>query len=213
MQEVLILTYCDNCFQSEDAGRVKTEATVTAEVRVGDEEARLDLCERCDQELLAPLRGLISTRAAAQRVLDRAAAADGGTDTDGTGRSRSRSERPNITARCSICESSVHLRNRGQHARDRHQTEPQDITWTFGPEVTELWTCSCGLPFPTEHGRTTHAHRAGHPLPESEKPDSDTLDSDTLGSDTPPDTPEAESERPGATQQTLDAESLHSTTA
>lgn len=193
MQEIVILTFCDNCYQNgptvpvgpaaangqDSGGPVKTEACVTVSVSIGDASARLDLCEHCDHALLASLRQLVSTRAAAQQALDKSTRADAAIpeQRDGTGVirvSRGRSRGKSIegggqradqsvpAARCGECHATVQLRYRGRHARQRHQREPERISWDFGPEVTTVWVCDCGLPFPTQHGLTTHARRTGH---------------------------------------------------
>ena len=159
MQEVLIVTYCDRCYQDDQA---KTDATLTVQVSIGNDEARLDLCERCDQALLEPLRELLRTRGPAQRALERAAGA-GGSD-------RPARVRPDVSVRCGECGTENALRNRGSHSRASHGCDPQDIKWYFGDDVTGVWACSGGLAFPNEHGRTTHAHRVGHPLPEETGP-------------------------------------------
>jgi hypothetical protein len=176
MQEVVIATYCDRCYQAD---QTKTETSFTVEVSIGGDRARLDLCAGCDQDLLDPVRELIRTRAAAQRALDRSAGSSPDTqdtgdsgNTGNTGQSRQNAPRPtsNPTVRCGQCQAQVALRSRGNHARNSHGCKPQDITWTFGEEVSEVWTCTCELPFPTEHGRNTHARRTGHPLPDPSGP-------------------------------------------
>ncbi|WP_285493476.1 hypothetical protein [Actinomadura sp. NBRC 104425] len=159
MQEVLIVTYCDRCYQDD---QTKNDAAHTVEVSIGTDQARLDLCPRCDEELLAPLRELLRTRGPAQRALEKAA---------GNGaEQRPARVRPDVSVRCGECDTQIALRNRGSHSRASHGCDPQEIQWYFGDDVTEVWACSCGLAFPNEHGRTTHAHRVGHPLPEATGP-------------------------------------------
>lgn len=162
MQELVILSFCDRCFQT---GKSKVKATVTEEdVVVGEQKARLDLCERCDQELLGPIRALVRAREAAQRALDKST---------GTSTREPRAPRPRLgpLTRCGQCGDSVEVRQRGTHARARHGgANPEDLTWYFDDDVDKVWMCSCGLPFPSEHGRNTHAHRIGHPLPEDDGP-------------------------------------------
>ncbi|GAA2444170.1 hypothetical protein GCM10010191_71080 [Actinomadura vinacea] len=164
MQEIVIATYCDRCYQAD---QTKTETSFTVEVSIGVDQARLDLCPRCDQDLLEPVRELISTRAAAQRALDRSAGSS--SDAEET---EERAPRPNsnVAVRCGRCQAQIALRSRGNHARNSHACKPQDITWSFGEEVTEVWICTCELAFPTEHGRNTHAHRTGHALPDPSGP-------------------------------------------
>lgn len=160
MQELVIVSYCDRCYQ---AGKTKVEATDTVEVVVGEQGARLDLCDRCNQEFLDPVRALVRAREAAQRALDKS-----------TGSAireprRPRSE-PGSAARCGQCDASVQIRYRGAHARNRHSgAKPEDLTW-YLDDVDKVWACSCGLPFPTEHGRNTHAYRTGHPIPDDSGP-------------------------------------------
>ncbi|MFC5745581.1 hypothetical protein [Actinomadura rugatobispora] len=160
----MIATYCDRCYQAD---QTKTETSLTIEVSIGTDQARLDLCPRCDQGLLDPLRELISTRAAAQRALDRSAGAS--PETEDTGQASARTF-PNVAVRCGHCQSEIALRSRSNHARNRHGCKPQDITWDFGEDIAEVWICTCDLAFPTEHGRNTHAHRTGHALPDPSGP-------------------------------------------
>jgi hypothetical protein len=157
MQELVILSYCDYCFQTD---RTKVEATDAVEVVISEQKARLDLCERCNREILDPVRTLIRAREAAQRALDKSAG------TAGVGQEPRGSRSPTgPLARCGECGDSVQVRHRGKHARNRHSADPEDLTWYFD-DVDTVWACSCGLPFPTEHGRNTHARRTGHPMPE-----------------------------------------------
>lgn len=162
MQELVIVSFCDRCFQT---GKAKVKATVTEEdVVVGEQKARLDLCDQCDQELLDPVRALVRAREAAQRALDKST----GTITREPRVPRSQ---PGPLAQCGRCGDAVQIRHRGAHARARHDgAGPEDLTWYFGDDVDKIWACSCGLPFPTEHGRNTHAHRTGHPVPEDGGP-------------------------------------------
>lgn len=161
MQEVLIVTYCDRCYQGTET---KVDASQTVEVSVGGDQARLDLCENCDADVLEPVRQLIRTRAAAQRALEKSAGAAGGEE------QRPTRTRQDVSVRCGRCETHIALRNRGSHARASHGCKPQDIEWYFGEEVKQVWACTCGLAFPNEHGRTTHAHRTSHPLPDINGP-------------------------------------------
>jgi hypothetical protein len=159
MQEIVVATYCDRCYQTDKA---KVEATDTVEVVVGEQKARLDLCQRCNGEFLDPLRALVRAREAAQRALDKS--------TGSTREPRTPRSRPSPLARCGQCDTSVQIRHRGTHARTRHDgAQPENLTWYFD-DAEKIWLCSCGLPFPTEHGRNTHTHRTGHPLPEDAGP-------------------------------------------
>lgn len=160
MQELVVLSYCDRCYQTD---KTKVEATSTVEVIVGEQKARLDLCERCNQEFLDPVRALVRAREGAQRALDKSTG--NATTEPHTPRSHS-----GPLARCGQCDTSVQVRHRGAHARTRHNgANPEDLTWYFD-DVDKVWECSCGLPFPTEHGRNTHTHRTGHTLPEDPGP-------------------------------------------
>ncbi|XVQ06987.1 hypothetical protein ACQP1W_30660 [Spirillospora sp. CA-255316] len=169
MQEVVIATYCDRCYQAD---QTRTETSFTVEVNIGADQARLDLCSRCDQDLLDPVRELIRTRAAAQRALDRSAGGVPAGSTSDTEETGERAQRPNsnVAVRCGQCQAQIALRSRGNHARNSHGCKPQDITWSFGEEVTEVWVCTCDLAFPTEHGRNAHARRTGHALPDPSGP-------------------------------------------
>jgi hypothetical protein len=155
MQEIVVVSYCDRCYQTD---KTKVEAADEVEMVVGEQKARLDLCERCNREFLDPLRALVRSREATQRALDKST----GT---ATREPRARRSQPGPLTRCQ-CGYTVQVRHRGAHARNRHDgAKPEDLTWSFD-DVEKIWACSCGLPFPTEHGRNTHAHRTGHSLPE-----------------------------------------------
>src|SRR5262249_3727059 len=148
------------CYQTD---RAKVEAVETVEIVIDEQQARLDLCEPCNQEFLDPVRALVQARAAAQPALDRSTGADNGD-------SRKPRSRPGPTARCGQCGATVQIRNRGAHARSQHDgANPEDLTWHFD-DVEKIWACSCGLPFPTKHGRNTHIHRTGHTTPEEAVP-------------------------------------------
>jgi hypothetical protein len=160
MQELVIVSYCDRCYQTDKA---KVDATGEVEVVVGEQKARLDLCDSCNQDLLDPVRTLLRAREAAQRALDKSTS---------TAARESREPEPPSTplVRCDQCGDEMQIRHRGQHARTRHYVaKPEELTWHFD-DVDTVWTCSCGLPFPTEHGRNTHCRRTRHPLPEEAGP-------------------------------------------
>lgn len=160
MQEIVVATFCDRCYQTD---KTKVEATDEVEVTVGEQKARLDLCQRCNQVLLDPLRALLKAREAAQRALDKSTSTT-------TREPRARRPRSGPLARCGKCDAHVEVRHRSTHARTRHDgATPEDLTWYFD-DLTEVWPCSCGLPFPTEHSRNTHSRRASHPLPDDTGP-------------------------------------------
>jgi hypothetical protein len=159
MQEIVIFSYCDRCYQADST---KVETTDEVEVAVGEQMARLDLCDRCNRELLDPIRALVRAREAAQRALDKS--------TGGSSRKRRASRAlPGPPARCQ-CGAAMQVRQRGAHARTRHDgANPEDLTWYFD-DVEKVWVCSCGLPFASEHGRDIHTRRSGHSLPEDSGP-------------------------------------------
>lgn len=151
MQEVLIFRYCDRCFQADQA---KVEATAV-EVAIGEQRANLDLCDPCGRELIDPVRALLKVREAAQRALSRSTTA--------------RQPQPGRRSRCQ-CGITVEIRQRAAHARDRHDGAlPQDLKWVI-EGATEVWECSCDLPFPTFRGLGAHARRTGHSLPPDQGP-------------------------------------------
>jgi len=156
MQELVIVSSCDRCYQTD---KVKVSAAATIKVVIGGHSAQLDLCERCNQEFLDPVRVLLRARHAAQRALDKSTR---------TSAPPARGPQPQIgpRTRCGQCNTSILIRHRARHARKHHDADPQDLTW-YLDDVEKLWRCSCGLPFPTERSRNAHARSAGHQLPDA----------------------------------------------
>jgi hypothetical protein len=181
MQELVIVSYCDRCYQTDKS---KVEASDEVEVVVGEQKARLDLCDPCNRDLFDPVRALMRAREAAQRAVDKSTGA-ATRKSSTTARESSTAPQESSTApqeprapapkagplaRCGQCGEAVQIRLRGQHARSHHDgAKPEDLTWHFD-DVDKVWACSCGLSFPTEHGRNTHSRRIGHPLPEDTGP-------------------------------------------
>ena len=152
MQEILILHFCDRCIQADGT---KVEATEQVEVAIARQTARLDLCAQCVETFLRPVRDLVRAREGVQRALDKSA----GQELPG------REPKPAHRTRCQ-CGKTMEIRQRGTHARNRHNgAEPQDLTW-YLDDAEETWECSCGLPFPTRGSRSVHGRRTRHRLPE-----------------------------------------------
>lgn len=152
-----ILAFCDQCMFDR---RVKVPAVHSGLVVLFGVEAELDLCESCALSLTGPLFRLLDAVGHRASRPGRASS-DPARPRSASGNGKWRCSTDKLMVVCGHCGNRVRARKRTEHA-GYHGMDPWGITWDFGPDVTELWWCSCGMPFPSLHGRGGHVRSTGH---------------------------------------------------
>lgn len=159
MEEIAILHWCDWHLVMEDT---KEPATIKRVIVLDGTEATLDMCGACDIAAVTPLAqvlGAIGRRAKPVKPKPE------------------KKPRPGrqVDVLCVKCDSWMDIRNRTKHADGVHEgLDAGRLEWAFTEDIELVVSCSCGLQFPTEHGRIMHIRKTPEgvhvPMPGTQEP-------------------------------------------
>lgn len=158
MQEFQIVRWCDWHLKRDGE---KVPAKRSTPLAVDNENAEVDLCPSCEEQIAGPIRELL--KAIGSRV-ERPEPKE--ESEDGT--------RAPVLSQCPLCPRWMDVRSRTGHVKGKHPgMSPGEIDWRYSEDFDQVWACGCGLTFPAARGRDMHVRRGDKPeclIPEGDTP-------------------------------------------